>query len=157
MFREMRRGDRSLSSSETSDVLTKANYGILSMNVENDYAYGVPMSYVYTGAIIYLHSALDGAKLTNLRNNNQVCFSVVGDAYPLTEEFSMRYVSAIVFGLASEVESDDEKLEALMAMIEKYATTADYLEKGKAYALNALQKTAVIRIDIQHMTGKSRK
>ncbi|HUW64405.1 MAG TPA: pyridoxamine 5'-phosphate oxidase family protein [Spirochaetia bacterium] len=157
MFAGMRRRDREMDRPETDELLLKGKYGILSMNGENDYAYGVPMSYVYTGKSIYLHCALEGKKLVHLRNDNKVTFCVVAEADPLPNEFSMKYRSAIVFGHVSEVDDDGEKRTALVALVEKYATSEEYVAKGRIYATDALHKTVVLRIDIEHISGKARR
>lgn len=157
MPQAMRRQDRGMDQKETEEVLQKGKYGILSMNGANDYAYGVPMSYVYTGNSIYLHCALEGKKLTHIRNNNKVSFCVVGDADPLPNDFSMKYKSVIAFGKVSEVDDVREKQEALVAMIEKYASNQDYIERGRIYAANSLHITVVLRIDIDYLTGKARR
>jgi uncharacterized protein len=154
MFKQMRRQDRELNGAETEEVLMNGTYGVLSMNGENDYSYGIPLSYVYMGDKIYLHCAAEGHKLDRIRVDNKVSFCVVGEAIPMREVFAMKYTSAIVFGKAEEV-NGDEKMRALIAFVEKYS--AEYLEKGKQYAESAFQKTAVIKIAIDHITGKGRK
>ncbi|MHB1405572.1 MAG: pyridoxamine 5'-phosphate oxidase family protein [Desulfitobacteriaceae bacterium] len=157
MFNEMRRKDRELNSEETMGILTNGAYGILSMNGESnrDHAYGVPMSYVYNSNCIYVHFfAAEGEKLTRIRNSNKVSFCVVGMANVMPEKFGMQYSSVIVFGQAHEV-NEEEKVKALLAFLDKYSV--DFKEKGKIYVDNAKPKTQVVRIDIDHVTGKSRK
>lgn len=156
MFKEMRRQDRMLSQEETVEILTNGVFGVLSLSgdSDNEYAYGVPLSYVFANNYIYLHCALEGHKLTRLRNNNKVSFCVVGKANPMPEKFGMQFSSAMVFGTAHEV-SEEEKLGILLSFVDKYS--ADYKEKGRENAETAKQKTVGIRIDISHMTGKTRK
>jgi len=156
MFKELRRQDRILTPEETNEILANGLYGVLSLNGDesNDYAYGVPLSYVYDGNCIYLHCAVEGQKLTQLRNNNKVSFCVVGSAVPMPEKFGMSYASAMVFGTANEVTAE-EKLQFLLAFVEKYSS--EYREKGKEYAVNSQHKTVGIRIDIDHISGKARK
>ena len=154
MFKEIRRQDRKLSNADTDEVLLKGNYGVLSMIGESGYAYGVPLSYVYMDNGIYLHCALEGQKLSHIRNNNRVSFCVVGEANPLPDQFSMKYKSAIIFGKAREI-NGEEKLRALIGLVKKYS--GEYLEKGKEYAANSIDKTVVIRIDIERITGKARR
>ena len=154
MFKEMRRQDRKLSDAETDELLLNGNYGVLSIIGENGYAYGVPLSYVYSHDNIYLHCALDGQKLTDIRSNNKISFCVVGEANPLPDQFSMKYKSAIIFGKAMEIDGE-EKWNALIAFVEKYSD--EYLEKGKELASSSLHKTVVIRIDIERITGKARR
>lgn len=155
MFKEMRRKDRELSRAETEEILTTGTYGILSVNGGDGYVYGVPLSYVYADGAIYLHSALEGQKLNRIRGDNRVSFCVVAEATPLPDIFSMKYASAIAFGKAGELDGD-EKMSALIAFIRKYSTD-EYQEKGRQYAESAFHKTVVIKITVEHLTGKSRK
>lgn len=158
MFQEMRKKDRECSRRETEDILAQGMYGVLSMNGGNDYAYGVPFSYVYLKNSIYLHCALEGKKLTHIRRDNRVSFCVVTGAEPLPDKFSMKYQSAIVFGKIYEVDHDEEKLQGLIALVEKYYHgDQEHIERGKEKAANSLFKTAVLRIDIDHLTGKIRR
>ena len=157
MFQEMRRQDRQLTRPEAEEVLARGMYGVLAINAGDDYAYGVPFSYVYQDNRIYLHCALEGKKLNLLRRNNKVSFGVVLEAEPLPHKYSMKYRSAMAFGKAVEVKDNQEKLAALIALVEKYYTDQDHIERGKVKAAESLDKTLVIRIDVDHLTGKVRK
>lgn len=154
MFKEMRRKDRELETSEAIELLKKCEYGTLSTVGENGYPYGVPVSYVFINNSIYFHCAMIGYKLDNIINNNKVSFSVVGATNILAEKFSTEYESVIIFGTAKEI-FEDEKNTALLELINKYSP--EYVESGKAYIANASMKTKVIKIDIEHMTGKARR
>ncbi len=157
MFQEMRRQDRQVSRPEAEDILARGLYGVLSINAGDDYGYGVPFSYVYRDNKIYLHCAPEGKKLTLMRRNPKVGFCVVLDAEPKPDKYSMKYRSAMAFGRAVEVRDREEQLGALIALVEKYYTDRDHIEKGKVKAAESLQKTLVIRIDVDHLTGKIRK
>lgn len=153
MFKQMRRQDRELTQGEAADILANGSYGVLSV-ICGDSAYGVPLSYVYAGDRIYFHCALEGQKLICIRNNNSVTFCVVGKANTLPEKFSVEYTSAIAFGDVSEVH-DKEKTMALLAFIEKYSS--NYIAEGKQYIESAQDKTAVLKLNIQSISGKARK
>lgn len=154
MFREIRKNERKLETTEAIEILKKCNYGILSTVNDDGYAYGVPVSYVYTNDSIYFHGATQGHKLDNIASNNKVSFCVVGQTCILPDKFSTKYESVIVFGKATEV-FDNEKNMALLDLINKYSK--DYLEKGKEYVENAASKTRVIKINIEHISGKARR
>ena len=154
MFKEMRRKDIELEITETIEILKKCNYGILSTIGENRYAYGVPVSYVYINNDIYFHSAMQGQKLDNLINNNKVSFCVVGETCILPDKFSTKYESVIIFGRANEI-YDDEKNMVMLEILNKYSK--EYLEKGKQYIKNAGSKVKVIKISIEHISGKARR
>ncbi len=158
MFQELRRHDRGLTRPEAEEILAAGSFGFLSMNGGDDYAYGVPFSYVYLQNNIYLHCALEGKKLRHIRRDNRVSFCVVQEAEPLPDEFSMKYKSAMAFGKIYEVDNDQEKLQGLIALVEKYyRDDPEHVERGRVKAANSLDKTAVLRIDIDHLTGKVRR
>ena len=154
MFKEMRRKDREIEQNEIVEILKRCEYGILSTIGENGYPYGVPVNYVYMDKAIYFHCAVEGQKLDNLRNNNKVSFCVVGETCVLPEQFSTKYESIIVFGKANDI-YDNEKNAALLEIINKYSK--EYVEKGKEYIKNANENVKVIKINIEHISGKARK
>ncbi len=157
MFQPMRQKDRESSRPEAEAILAKGLYGILSMN-GHDYPYGVPFSYVYQDNSIYLHCALEGKKLAHIRRDNRVSFCVVAGATPLPDKFSMKYESAMLFGKIYEVIDEAEKLQGLIALVEKYYRgDEEHISRGKEKAVKSLHKTMVLRIDVDHLTGKIRR
>ncbi len=154
MIREMRRKDRELKNDEAIEILKNNTYGVLSTVSENGYPYGVPISYIFFNNSIYFHSAIKGHKLDNISNNNRVSFCAVGHTQILPDEFSTKYESVIVFGRAIEV-SDDEKNTILLEILNKYSV--DYIEQGKEYIQKASKATKVIKISIEHISGKAKR
>jgi nitroimidazol reductase NimA-like FMN-containing flavoprotein (pyridoxamine 5'-phosphate oxidase superfamily) len=154
MFREMRRKDREIKKDEAIEILKNIDYGILSTISQNGYPYGVPISYTYINGSIYFHCAAEGHKLDNIKNNDKVSFCVVGQTKTLPDKFSVKYESAIVFGRAVEV-CDNEKNMALSEILNKYSP--DYFEQGQEYIQNSSEDTKVIRINVEHISGKARK
>lgn len=154
MFREMRRQDRKIDDSEAIRILEEGQYGVLSTTGCNGYAYGVPLSYTYSNGSIYFHCASEGQKLDNIRHNNRVSFCVTGATELLPEKFSTKYESAVVFGKAFEV-NGDEKQEALVSILKKYSP--GFMEKGMKYLHSDMSKAAVIKVEIEHISGKARR
>lgn len=152
-MKNMRKIDRQMTSEETLVLLNRCQYGILS-TVDKEYQpYGTPVSYINTGDKIYFHCALEGTKLENISNNPKVCFTVVGDTKLLPDKFSTEYESVMAFGKTSVVEGE-EKIFVLREIIKKYSP--DFIEAGEQYINRATDKTCVIRIDIDNITGKHR-
>jgi len=151
---KIRRTDRAISESEAKGILEKGEFGILSTASLDGQPYGVPMSYSYTGNVIYFHCAIEGHKVENLRKNNRVSFCVVGKTEVLPEKFSTRYESAIVFGKAFEL-TDDEKHKGLLEIVKKYSP--GFIKEGLQYIENAVHKARVYKIVIESISGKSRK
>lgn len=154
MFREMRRKDRAMAESEAISLLKTVQVGTLATVSEERIPYLVPMSFVYTEGVIYLHCAVEGKKLDNIRSNNNICFNIVAAVELLPAAFSTNYKSVTVFGTISEVEETDEKKHALIAIVKKYSP--DFYEAGLQYIDKAIEKTKVLKIEVSRITGKAR-
>lgn len=134
--------------------MRSGDYGILSTIGAEGFAYGVPLSYVLLDNAIYFHCAPAGHKLDNISINNKVGFCVVGRAETLPAEFSVRYESVIVFGTASQADAG-EKDRALLALVEKYS--GEIMPKDREYIEKLQGRTTVVKIGIEHISGKARR
>jgi nitroimidazol reductase NimA-like FMN-containing flavoprotein (pyridoxamine 5'-phosphate oxidase superfamily) len=153
MFREMRRKDRQLNSERLEEIIVNGEYCTLGTIDKSGYPYTIPVSYVYSDGKIYFHCAYDGQKIDNIKENDKVSINIVGNTKILPGKFSTVYESAVIFGRASIIEGD-EKTEALNRFISKYSP--GFKEEGESYIRNAKDHTCIVRIDIEHMTGKGR-
>jgi len=114
--------------------------------------YVVPLSYAYDAGRIYLHSSRQGKKAALLAERTEVCFEVTVDAAVIREPkpcgFTCHFKSVIGYGRAVAVEDPEEKRAALALLMRHYG--GDKSEFPKAI----VDKTLVVRIDIESMTGK---
>jgi nitroimidazol reductase NimA-like FMN-containing flavoprotein (pyridoxamine 5'-phosphate oxidase superfamily) len=150
----IRRSDREISIQEVIDILDNAEHGVLSTVSKDGQPYGVPLSYVYKNESIYFHCAVNGHKLENIEYNSRVSFCVVGKTKVLPDKFGTEYESAVVFGVASEVDGS-ERHDALLWLLEKYCS--DFIEEGKQYIEQKDKITKVFRIEIDQISGKARR
>lgn len=150
-MRKIRRKDKEIGKDEAINLLAKCEYGVLSTIGNDGQPYGVPLNYAYKDNCIYFHCALTGHKIDNIDNNPNVSFCAVGDTKVLPSEFSTNYVSAVAFGVASEVQGT-ERYNALVWLLEKYSP--EFIEEGKKYIEKHDKATKVIKIEIQHISGK---
>ena len=150
----IRRADRAISQSDAIDLLSSANYGVLSTVGEDGLPYAIPLSFVFRDQVIYLHCAKEGRKLDNLRSNPAVSFCVVGHTKVLPGEFATEYESAIASGTASLI-SGDEKQEALIKFLEKYSP--DFMKQGLKFITGSINKVEIIRIDVNEISGKAKR
>ncbi len=153
-MRDVRRKDRETGTPEAIELLTRGEYGVLSTVGKDGQPYGVPLSYAYKDGRIYFHCALHGHKIENIENNAQVSFCVVGKTRVLPEKFATEYESAVAFGVASEV-SGNERYGALVLLLEKYSPA--FIEAGKSYIDQQDHATKVVKIEIEHISGKARR
>jgi nitroimidazol reductase NimA-like FMN-containing flavoprotein (pyridoxamine 5'-phosphate oxidase superfamily) len=150
-MKEMRRKDKQIGIDDAIKLLTECEYGVLSTVGNDGQAYGIPLNYTYHDNCIYFHCALKGHKIDNIDNNPKVSFCAVGDTKVLPSEFATDYVSAVVFGVASEVRGT-ERHNALVLLLEKFSP--DFMQEGKKYIEKFDKATKVIKIEIQHISGK---
>ena len=152
MFREMRRSGQRLSDPESIEILLRGTSGVLAVIGDDGYPYAVPLSYVYREGVIWFHCAAVGHKLDALLQNGKVSFCVIDQDRVIPEKLTSAYRSVIVFGRARTVEDEGEKRRAARWLGEKYDPT-DSSGMDREIAA-ALPRMSVIRLDIEHMTGK---
>ncbi|MDH7508951.1 MAG: pyridoxamine 5'-phosphate oxidase family protein [Methanomassiliicoccales archaeon] len=115
--------------------------------------YVVPLSFGYSNGHIYLHSAEGGKKVEMMRKNNRVCFEIDVDIELIESNrpcgFEMSYLSVIGFGTASFITDVEKKKEALQIIMEHYTGQKEY-----EFDQKVLEKTLIIAISIERMTGK---
>jgi len=150
----MRRKDRRITNTETSSILEKGEYGILSTLSSHNEPYGVPLNYCLMDECIYFHCALEGTKINNINNNPKVSFCVVGRTEVLPDQFGTKYESCIVQGLASESFGEEKQL-ALEGLVHKYSE--NFVSEGLKYIGKLKDKTRVFKISIESISGKARK
>jgi nitroimidazol reductase NimA-like FMN-containing flavoprotein (pyridoxamine 5'-phosphate oxidase superfamily) len=153
MHRSVRRKDREISPETATRLLAQGEYGFLATADKDGQAYGVPLNYVFKNNSLFFHCAPEGHKMDNIRANNKVSFCVVGKAKVLPDKFSTDYESVIAFGTVTEVQGE-EKSRALSDLVEKYSP--DYLEEAKTVIAKYFDKTSILKMDLQHITGKAR-
>ena len=151
MFRELRKKKRELSKEDTIKVLKEGREGVLSTISENGYPYGIAVNYVYHNNCIYFHCANKGHKLDNISQNNKVSFFVNSNITIIPQDFTTHYKSAVVFG-RTFITTDDEKRNAIIAIGEKYSHP--HMEEGLKYIDKAINALTIVKIEIDHLTGK---
>jgi len=151
MFREMRRKEKKLSDEEAIEILKSGEEGILATIGKDNYPYAVPLNYAYHNNGIYFHCAKSGHKIDNMNYNSKVSFCVVKDTQIIPEEFSTNFKSVVLFGKALEL-LGDEKQEGLMVLVRRLSS--DHVKAGEKYIINAMDKTRVFKINIEHISGK---
>lgn len=151
MFREMRRNKQLLSTEDTTAVMGRCTNGVLACLGDEGYPYAVPLNYVYLNDKIYCHSAKAGHKIDAITENPKVSFSIIDEDTIVSDEYTSYFRSVIAFGKARIVEGD-EWIDGFKAFVEKYS--GDQLEEDKLKKITDCERSLVIAIDVEHITGK---
>ncbi len=153
MFRDVKLKEREINPEKAVEIITTGSYGVLSTIGADGYPYGVPLNYTYFDNCICFHCALEGHKLDNIDFNEKVSFCVITKSDVLSNKFDTDYESAIAFGKAVEVTDDAQKKDVFMSVLNKYSN--DYIAAGKNYMKKYWNDTKVIKIKIEHLSGKA--
>lgn len=148
----MRRKENEISDeSGMKAIIEKAVVCRLGM-FDGDKPYIVPLCFGYHDKALYFHSALKGLKIDCIRSNPNVCFEFDHVAETKKSEnacdWGIKYQSVIGFGKAAIIEDSDEKRNALSIIM------AQYSDEQFQFPENMVKVTAVIKVDVESMTGK---
>jgi uncharacterized protein len=149
---EMRRNDREITDRVEIDAILARGKVMRIALVDGDTPFLVPVFYCYESGALYFHSAQSGSKISILRRNPKVCFEVSLDHGVIEDQeacdFEARHRTVIGLGHAVFVTDDAAKTAALDRIVARF--TEQHFEYPKAN----LDRTAVIRIDIDSIKGK---
>ncbi len=135
------------------EIIAGATYCHMGLSYDNK-PYVVPLNFGRDGNSIYFHSAHEGQKLEIIKKNNNVCIMFEANQEIVNKgkeacKWGTKYRSVIGFGKAYLVTDDTEKREGLKILMTQYYDGE--IELNDKSTDNCL----VIRVDIDHFTGKS--
>jgi hypothetical protein len=114
-----------------------------------------PLNFVYLEGTIYFHSAREGEKIDDINRDNRIIFEideplgyVKSDINPCSAKYL--YHSVMIKGRAAIVNDDAGRLLAFKSLMMKYQPEGGYGQ----FLPEKFAVTAVVRIDIEEITGK---
>lgn len=143
-----------LNEEQITSILTKAPVGNIATINENGYPYVVPVHFIYYEDKIYIHGLPRGQKISNILENEKVCFQIydmkgfIFDNSPC--DINTEYESVVITGTATTIEDLNLKETVLNKIVEKYTPHLG----GTKLPENMIKGTAVIEITIKELTGK---
>ena len=153
MFRELVRKKQQLSQEEVIAVLKQEPRGVLSVNGDDGYPYGMPMDHWYCeeDGCLYFHSGKKGHRTDAMRRCDKASFCVYDGGYRKEGEWSLNIKSVIIFGRLEIVEDFNRAMAITQQLSLKYTDDVEYIDweiqqSGK--------NTLVFRLVPEHITGK---
>jgi uncharacterized protein len=154
----MRRSDREISGiHEIEEIIMKADVCRLALAGDNiPYIVTLNFGYVIDPArILYFHCANEGKKLDMIKQNNSVCFEMDIDHKMYRGrrscDWGMGFRSIVGYGKISVVTDNEERIGGLNSIMTHYGA-----EGEQSYDLRILEKTTILRLEIQEMTAKKK-
>lgn len=152
----IRRKDRLLPENEAMMLLENGEYGVLSMVLPDEDAYGIPINYVWDKQrSIYFHCAPEARELRILNGCNRVSFCVVGHTRIISNQFSTEYESIVISGTMICQLEEAEKRMALELLLDKYSPEDKKI--GLKYMEKSFHRTHVLKLIIESVSGKCKK
>ena len=150
-MRQMRKATRQQSEEWALAVFDKSPYVTVSMTRPDGTPYGVPLSLVRKDSrVFYFHCADEGEKIDCIKSNPVVSLSAVSKCTPEYEEeknnFTEYFHSAIALGVAEMVNDDEEKIEALRLLCQRFLPK--HMEHFDEAIERSLYRTTVVRITL---------
>ena len=154
MFRELIRKNKKLPFEECVTILKSEKRGVLSVNGDGDYPYGMPMNHFYNeeDGKIYFHCGKVGHRLDSLMKDNKVSFCVYDNGYRKEGEWALNIKSVIVFGKIEIVDDIDRIKDISTKLCYKFTNDEKYIkEEIERHA----HRTLLLVLTPEHICGKS--
>ncbi len=153
MFRDLTRKNKAATREECIRLLESENRGVLSVQGDDGYPYGMPMNHWYdaeTGCL-WFHCGHGGHREDALTRCDKVscCVYDQGRAHP--GEWVKHVTSVIVFGRMEIVDDPGEVIRVATALSRKFTDDEGYIAREiKAFT----HETRLLKLTPEHISGK---
>ena len=153
MFRELARKNKRISEEECIELLTKETRGILSVNGDDGYPYGMPMNHFYNAedGCIYFHCGRKGHRVDALSKSDKVSFCACEQGYREDGDWAYSVRSVIVFGRMQLVDDLAEVARIARELSYKFTQDEAYIQNEIAQYAKA---TLLLKLVPEHICGK---
>lgn len=154
MFRELIRKNKKISEKECIDLLRSEKRGVLSVNGDDGYPYGMPMNHYYNeeDGRVYFHCGKVGHRLDSIKKNDKVSFCVYNEGYRNDGEWALNIKSVIVFGRIEIIDNAEKIADISYKLSRKFTSDEAYIKKEiDQYA----RATLLLALTPEHICGKA--
>jgi len=146
----------SLTKEQIDKLLLSASTGSLATLNEDGSPYVTAVHFLRYNDAVYIHCLPKGQKIGNIKADPRVSMTVYEMDSLLLDpnekpcDTNTKYESVILSGKAVLVEDSERKMEVLVEIVKKYTPHLGQ----KILPENMVNATAIIKIEIQSLTGK---
>lgn len=154
MFRELIRKNKALSISECIDILKSETRGVLSVNGDDGYPYGMPMNHWYdeSDGKIYFHCGKSGHRVDALKRDGKVSFCTYNKGSKKDGEWAYTVKSVIVFGYIELIEDAEVVTDIMVKLSHKFTDDERYIQNE---IKSAADHTLILKLTPEHICGKT--
>ncbi|MBQ8175348.1 MAG: pyridoxamine 5'-phosphate oxidase family protein [Clostridia bacterium] len=153
MFRELTRKNKQLSAEDCIHILEEEKRGVLSVNGDDGYPYGMPMNHWYNkeDGKIYFHCGNVGHRLDALKRDGRVSFCVYDQGYRVLGKWPLHIKSVIVFGRIEILNEPSAIADITMKLSHKFTQDDAYI---RAEIEQHVHRTLLLALTPEHICGK---
>ena len=153
MFREVTRKKQALSHRQCIDILSRELRGVLCVQGDDGYPYGMPMNHWYNeeDGKLYFHSGMTGHKVDAMKACDKASFCVMDKGETVEGDWALNFNSVIVFGRLQIVEDQKTAVELIRKLSYHFTDRKEYVEYEIA---QAAARTLCFCLTPEHITGK---
>ena len=153
MFRKIRKVKNQISMEDSQKILEKSPRGVLALNGDEGYPYGLPLNFYYDKDLnqIYFHGTKTGYKIDCIEKSPKASFTAIIEEGVSEDGWSMNTSSVIAYGLVEKIEDPDFAKEALVKLANKYYPDKNLVDKEIEMGF---KNTKMLVFHIKHMSGK---
>jgi len=152
----MKKKEREITDKNTIiEILKNGKFATISMCRANE-PYIVTLSYGFDFKrnSLYFHSAKEGLKVEFLRENSNVCGTIVDDLGYVMSDCSHKYRSIVFWGKMATVQDLEEKKYGFNIILNHLEDNPGKVKKRFLKNEQAYDNICIIRLNIIEMTGK---
>ena len=153
MFRELVRQNKKLPMEDCVRVLESETRGVLSVQGDDGYPYGMPMNHFYNAedGCIYFHCGKVGHRLDALRRCDKVSFCVYDQGYRNEGEWAYNVKSVIAFGRMELIEDREQIVRITRLLSLKFIQDEEHIRKEIEQSAH---RTLLMKLVPEHICGK---
>lgn len=152
----MRRNDRQIEDgSVLESILRRGKYAVLAL-CRQDESYIVTLSYGYdhSSRTLYFHCAKEGLKAEFVRENPNVCATIIEDGGYVQNKCAHAYRSVVIRGRVEVVDDDEEKMKGLDVLIGHLEENPAAVKEGLSRKRNRVDVMNIWKLKIEEITAK---
>jgi len=144
-----------LSQAEIDQIINDSIVCHVSMVDTNGSPYVLPFNFGYKKGKLYIHCAPEGKKIKIWEANPRVCIAFSTDYKMRIQNetvacsYSMRYKSVLIYGTLHPITDNNEKIDILNIVMEKYTGKTNF-----TYSTPAVNNVKVFEIKSEKIEGK---
>lgn len=155
--RALRRKDYELTEAEARYVIEHTDHAVLGTADASGTPYAVPVTPFLFGGQIYFHGTKNelSRKRVNIQQNSQVSLAWIGTSPIKEDEYTVKYVSAVVAGRARIVSDPTEKQRIFEAFVNRFVPSRP-LDEAKKVIAESIADADVFEVTIEKISGKAK-